>query len=161
MPKSSLWKHVFSATTPITSYVYTNLLPHRFFAYPAAFVRSFLVSAYSQLAFKSPLGHPLRNYLLSDSFFSLLPKDDEQAPSLERELLAKFPKAGGPIPPAGKPSPWARPDSGTHVPQAADRPAPRCDEQDGEAAARPQFRLSPGALPARPGIPRCSGCPES
>ena len=100
--ESSLWPKLFIQTTTVAPYQYTNLTGRRFFTYPAAFVRSFLIDSYSRLAANSPTDHPTADYLLNNTAFGQLPRDSEEMLAAERSLLARFPKIGGPIKPGDK-----------------------------------------------------------
>jgi len=102
---SALWGKLFDSATPVASYIYSELTGRRFFSYPAAFVRSFLMSSYSQLAANSPTDHPTADYLLHSTPFGQLPHDSRGKRDAEHQLLSRFPKAGGPIPPGDKAMP--------------------------------------------------------
>jgi len=105
-PSLSLWKSLFSPSTPVDPYEYSSPTASPLYSYPAGFVRHFFQSTYTALMNTEPVGGwPSFQEVTSDAGLGQLPLNGRLLEYEIRNLKAMFPKGGGPIPPGTGPNP--------------------------------------------------------
>jgi len=105
-PSLTLWEALFASSTPVDPYEYSSPTASPLYSYPAGFVGQFFQKTYAALANTEPVGGwPPFQLLTSEIGLGVLPLDDRELYDEIEAVKAKFPKAGGPIPPGTGPQP--------------------------------------------------------
>ena len=140
-PSSSAYKALFLPSTPVDSYQYQSPTGSSLYTYPASSVRRFFAGLYTSLAHSLPEGGGWHGWqeIISDNGFGQLPLNGREMQGAVEEVLALFPKAGGPIPPSTSSSPRTDVTQAYLFMQPRTEPPPYTKAADLPEPAVPQF----------------------